>query len=429
MTTAPGIVAGLAAPFGNTLPVLRSAGLVGSAEIVNRITHIVTAIALARCLGVVEFGIAAAAITVHELTRMFIQNGLGTRIITARDDELQHVASSVHRLNWMLGIALGLLQMCLALAVWGIWGYSQLAMAVATLAIVHVIYPLSMVSVFLAQRDGRWRCFSGAIAAQAVVDNVLTAGLAFAGAGIWAVVIPKVLVAPLWVLWHRIATPWSASGKPDPDLDRQLVAHAAKILGVEVLASLRAHGDKALIGLLMGPQALGLYAFAANIGNSITTGLSQCMSAVLLPFLRKGRENGDLVQNFSQSLATMLLPVVPVVAAQGLLAWWYVPLVFGDKWNEAVPLLVIISLFSVVRPIIVAISQLLRASDHASTDMLTAAITTALFFTGLAAGSALGLVAATAGACIGLALGAVGSLCLAVRRIRAGSATGHPGRS
>ena len=429
MTTAPGIVAGLATPFRNALPVLRSAGLVGCAEIINRVTHIVTAIALARCLGVVEFGIAAAAITVHELTRMFIQNGLGPRIITAGESDLQQIATSVHRLNWMLGIALGVIQLCLALAIWGIWGSPQLATAVAALAVVHVIYPLSMVSVFLVQREGRWRCFSGAIAAQAVVDNVLTAGLAFAGAGIWAVVIPKILVAPLWVIWHRIATPWSASGKTDAAVDRQLVADAAKILGVEVLANLRAHGDKALVGLLMGPQALGLYAFAANIGNSITTGLSQCISAVLLPFLRKGHENGNLLQNFNQSLATMLLPVVPVVAAQGMLAWWFVPLVFGDKWNDAAPLLVIISLFSMVRPIIVAVSQLLRASDNASTDMLTAAITTALFFTGLVAGSTIGLAAATAGACIGLALGAASSFCLAVRHIRTSTATQSQGRS
>ncbi len=416
MTTAQGMASGVAAPFRNALPVLRSAGLVGSAEIVNRITHIVTAIALARCLGVVEFGIAAAAITVHELTRMFIQNGLGTRIITATNEELQDVAASVHRLNWRLGIMLASVQLCFALSLAVFWEASQLALAIAALALVHVIYPIAMVSVFLAQRDARWRCFSGAIAAQAVFDNLLTAGLAVGGAGIWAVVIPKILVAPLWVIWHRVATPWSATVKPDAVLDRQLLSHATKILGVEILANLRAQGDKALIGLLMGPQALGLYAFAANIGNSITTGLSQCISSVLLPFLRRGRENGNLLLDFSQSLVTLLLPIVPVVAAQGLLAWWYVPLVFGDKWNDAIPLLLIISIFSLVRPVTAAVSQLLRASDNASTDMLAAAITTALFFTGLVAGSTLGLVAATAGGCIGMAVGAVVSLCLAIRR-------------
>ena len=71
------------------------------------------------------------------------------------------------------------------------------------LALVHVIYPFAMVQVYLAQRDDRWAEVSFAIAAQAAIDNVLTAILAIAGFGIWAVVVPKLVVAVLWVIWHR----------------------------------------------------------------------------------------------------------------------------------------------------------------------------------------------------------------------------------
>ena len=56
---------------------LAPAGLMTGAELVNRVTRIVTAIALARSMGIAEFGIAMVALTVHELVRMFIQNGLG----------------------------------------------------------------------------------------------------------------------------------------------------------------------------------------------------------------------------------------------------------------------------------------------------------------------------------------------------------------
>jgi teichuronic acid exporter len=401
----------------DVMPLLRGVSLVGSAEIINRITHIITAIALARCLGVVEFGIAAAAITAHELTRMFVQNGLGARIATAAPEEVDEIARCVHRLNWWLGIALAMSQIATALAIHLAWGASQLALAIALLAVVHVIYPLSMVQVFLAQRAGRWRCVSGAIATQAVVDNTLTAALALAGAGLWAVVIPKILVAPLWVIWHRIATPWKPAGHAPAARYRSLISYALQVLGVEMLASLRAHGDKALIGVLMGPAALGLYAFASNIANSITIGMAQCINAVMLPFLRESREKGRLGSGFAQSLASILIPVVPVVALQGALAWWYVPLVFGEKWNDAIPLLVILAPFSVVRPVIVATSQLLRASDDTMTDVGLAALATVLFFGGLALGSMHGLAGATAGACIGLAVGAGAGLWVAFLRL------------
>ena len=67
------------------IALLQRASCVMGAEMANRITRIVTAVALARTMGIAEFGIAMAALTVHELVRMFIQNGLGTRIVTASD--------------------------------------------------------------------------------------------------------------------------------------------------------------------------------------------------------------------------------------------------------------------------------------------------------------------------------------------------------
>ena len=417
---------GLAAAFRETLPLLQNASLVGFAEVMNRVTHVVTAIALARCLDIVEFGIAAAAITVHELTRMFVQNGLGSRIVAAAPEEVENTARCIHRLNWWLGLSLAASQVVTAAAVHFFWGSSQLALAIALLAVVHVIYPLSMVQVFLAQREGRWRCVSGAIGAQAVVDNALTAGLVIFGAGLWAVILPKILVAPLWVFWHRTATPWTPRGHIRAGSYRKLMAYACQVLGVEMLASLRMHGDKALIGLLMGPAALGLYAFASNIGNSITIGVSQCINAVLLPFLREGRDKGTLASSFTQALLSIVLPVVPVVALQGALAWWYVPAVFGDKWNDAIPLLVILAPFSVVRPVIVATSQLLRATDGTQTDFRLAALSTLLFFAGLACGSFQGLIGATAGACMGLAVGAGAGLWIAYRHLSRAAGGGTP---
>lgn len=419
--------AGLADSFRNALPMLRSAGLVGSAEIVNRITHVVTAIALARSLDVIEFGIAAAAITTHELTRMLVQNGLGARIVTAHADDVDDIVRCAHRLNWLLGWALAASQIATAAAIHFLWGSPQLALAIALLAVVHVIYPMSMVQVFLAQRDGRWGCLSGAIGTQAVFDNMLTAGLALCGAGLWAVIVPKVLAAPLWVMWHRRATRWSPSRPVPAGLSRKLISYSLEVLGVEMLSTLRTHGDKALVGLLMGPLALGLYAFAANIANSITIGLSQCINAVMLPFLRKGRDEGELLTTFGRSLAAMLLPVVPVIAIQGALSPWYVPLVFGEKWTEAIPLLVVLSAFSVVRPVIVATSQLLRATDDTRMDAWLAALTTTLFFVGLALGSVLSLFSAALGACVGLSVGASVGLWIASRR--AGRRVKTPRRS
>ena len=95
----------------------RGASLAALNETVTRVTRIVTAIALARALSVTEFGIAAAVLTVHELIRMFIQNGLGTRIVAADDSELPVIASTVYWMNWALSAALFAIQIAIAVPV------------------------------------------------------------------------------------------------------------------------------------------------------------------------------------------------------------------------------------------------------------------------------------------------------------------------
>lgn len=360
---------------------LGRAGLVISAEAVNRISRIVTAIALARSMGVAEFGLAMAALTIHELVRMFIQNGLGTRIVAARDDEAAAVTRSVHRLNWWLGIGLCAIQLAIAWPVAAYFGASHLGYAVAVLALVHVIYPFAMVQVYLAQRADRWGVVSFAIAAQAGIDNLLTAALALAGFGIWAVALPKLVVALLWVVFHRHVTRWTPDCQADTVADhRALLSYAGKVLGVEMLATLRTHGDKAVVGLMLGPVALGLYAFASNIGKGITLSLSQSLSAVVLPHLRRGRERGELRRTHVETMTTMTLAVAPFAIAQAACADWLIPLLFGDKWGAASDLVAILALASIAHPVIAATSQMLRASERVGEDLVIGAILTASLF-------------------------------------------------
>ena len=194
-------------------------------------------------------------------------------------------------------------QLLLAWPIGAHFASPDLGLAVAALAIVHVIYPLSMVNVYIAQRNECWGQVSFAMAGQAGIDNLLTAVLAVSGFGIWAVAIPKLIVAALWVMWHRSMSPWRPCALVERPNYRSHFAYAGRVLAVEMLSTLRAHGDKALVGAMLGSTALGLYAFAANIGKGLTLSLSQALSSVILPFLSRGRASGHLQRSHRQTLA------------------------------------------------------------------------------------------------------------------------------
>ncbi len=378
----------------SAIAILRRASCVVGAEMINRITRIVTAIALARTMGIAEFGIAMAALTVHELVRMFIQNGLGTRIVTVSDNEVPATATAVHRLNWGLGATLCAVQLLIAWPIALQFGSDELGWAVAMLAFVHVIYPFAMVQVYLAQRSDRWGVVSTAIAAQAATDNILTAVLALLGFGIWSVVIPKLIVAVGWVLFHRHMTSWSSVVTHTNLKYRGLLRYSSNVLGVELLSALRLHGDKAIVGLFLGSTALGLYSFATNIGRGVTLSLSQGLSLVILPHLCRARESGQLRRSHAETLVIMTLAVAPLALLQVFFADWIIPVLFGAKWAAAADLVAIIALASMAHPVISATSQMLRADNRVNLDFRISAIFTASFLAALLIAIPFGLMAA-----------------------------------
>lgn len=370
-------------------------GLMGAAELVNRLSRLVTAVILARHLGIRDFAVLAIALTTYELVRLLTHNGFGARIVQATDAELEAVCAAIHRLNWGLGGLMFVLQCALAWPIARYYGAPEVAPMLVVLASVYLIYPMTMVSVFLVQRQNRLGLTATMTAVQVSCDNLLTAGLALAGMGPWAAILPKLVVAPLWVMVFRRAAPWRPKVVPTTAEFRAVVAYSRCVLGAEALNTLRMHADKLVIGGLLGLNALGLYAFAVNAGVGITTSLVTAAGTAILPFLC--RSTGDLGSRFRTSTLALTAVVVPIVILQAALAPWYVPLVFGAQWAPAVTTLSLLALSAAARPLLVTITQLLRATGAVGTEFEIAVCNAVLALLGLVIGARWGMAGAAAG--------------------------------
>jgi teichuronic acid exporter len=374
-------------------PLLRAFGALGSAEAVNRLTRIVAAICLARALGPVEFGIAAIALTTAELLRVFTQTGLGAQVIQAPEAELEEVCAAAHRLNWQMHGTLFAVQMLLAwpVAVW--FGNAAIGWLIALLAAPLLIYPFAAVRVYRTQRRNRMALIGGTTVLQVSTDNLLTGVMALAGFGLWSVAVPKLIVAVLWVLaWARIDA-WRPAGRARPETMRSCRAFGGKVLGSEVIGALSIHADKFIIGALMGLEAVGLYFFAFNAGLGITRAFVAAASLGLLPHLCAARDEREQRARFLHGIGLSYAMAAPILIAQIALAPIYVPLVFGAKWADSVPLVMVLCASAATWPLWRATVQLWRARGRPGLELRWTAIYTALSLGVTAAGTALGLMA------------------------------------
>lgn len=376
-----------------TARLLRSLGTMGAAEIFNRFTRVATAVALANALGPIEFGIAAIALTSSEFFRVLTQTGIGARIVSSAEQELEATCVAAHRLNFIFYIGVFCLQVALAWPIAKAYGDATIAHLMIGLAVPYLLYPWSSVQVFRVQRKADM--LTTALMSIVLIsgDNLLTCLLALTGLGLWSVVFPKIIVALVWVVFYRRFEPWRANGKVEKRVMLQTLRFGRTVLLSELLSTLRLQGDKLLIGQILGLALLGTYFFAFNAGLGITTALITACGTALFPYFAKLPSGPDLRLGFVKAVAMLYGIMVPIFALQIGFAPFYVPIVFGHKWIPAIHILMILCLSGVPFVLWRATSLLLRAKQHAGFEFRSTILLTVFSFSGLLASSHFGLEA------------------------------------
>ncbi|GAB4228874.1 MAG: MOP flippase family protein [Stanieria sp.] len=368
-------------------PFLRNLRWLGLSGGVIRITRLLTTIVLARFLTSHDYGLAAIVLTVNDLIRVFTRNGIGARLIQVEEEKLESMAQAAYWLNWTIAISLFMIQCLAAFPLAWFYHDSRLILPICAIAIGLLFIPQGLVQAALIQRENRFKVVAIVEMLQFSTDNLLCLIFAIAGLGMWAIILPKILVPPIWVYVMLKNHSWRPKESFNTKYWGELISFARNLLGVELLNTLRGNLDYMIVGAFLSVDALGIYYFAFNAGLGVSMGVITSIKSALLPHLCNARS--DLIQfkkRYFSSLKTIAITILPLVAVQSSLAPFYVPLVFGEKWIPAIPVLILICLSAIPRPFADSASQLLLAVDKPQIDLVWNVIFTVLFTVGLLIG-------------------------------------------
>jgi teichuronic acid exporter len=343
---------------------VRNIGWIGLSELFIRLSRLFTTVILARFLSPEEYGLAAIVLTSHEFVRVFTRNGIIDKIIQSDEAELEGICHTAFSLNWLIAIFLFIGQCLAAIAIAGFYHTPRLITPICSIALTYLIYPLVAVNVGLIRRGNYLHILALITSIQISVDNLLTALFAFCGWGMWAIVAPKLIVAPLWVILFLHYHPWRMKQSFTLKYWCKITGFSTRILGIELLTTFRENVDYLLIGRLVGVEALGVYYFAFNAGLGMSLSVINAIRVSLFSDLCTLKANTkQFTQRYTQSLRKIAILIVPLVALQSSLAPVYVPLVFGQKWvtQGAVPILILICCSALSRPFADAASLMFRA--------------------------------------------------------------------
>ncbi|MGL4881057.1 MAG: lipopolysaccharide biosynthesis protein [Waterburya sp.] len=364
---------------------IRNVGWLGLAELVNRVFRLGTTVILARVFSPQDYGLMAVIYTIFDLATVFIfKGGIGAKVIQTDEAKLENTCNTSYWLNWLLCGMLFTIQCLAAYPIAKFYDNEQLVFPILTFSLMYLVYPFFLTHCALIERENRLKVIAVCNAVQSMLINIMTVTLALLGFGIWAIVLPMLITIPVWfiITWknHDWRPPRSFSLK-----DWQEIIHFSKnVVGVELLTKLRLNLDYLIVGRFLGVEQLGIYFFAFNAGSGITNNIVNSLMSALYPHLCETRANiKQLYKRYYKSLKTISLTVIPIVILQSALSPIYVPIIFGEKWVSAIPILILICLSVIPMTFKHAASLLLNSIDKTHISLYFDLIYTIAFALGI----------------------------------------------
>ena len=302
-------------------------------------------IALARLLAPRQFGVFALAALVYEAAALFEGVGAVQYVVAAENPEPNLEAA--HRLNLAAALALAVVLAALAPAAAAFFHQERLAALVPVLALSLPLGAMGAVQGALAERELRLAELARRRLAVNLAAVLLMVGLAAAGLGVWALILPVPLRSAAGAWLNRRLHPWRPR-RPGWNGARDVIRYGRHIVGERLASYLSDQMDNAAVGRVLGPHALGIYDFAyqaAMMPLKWGADLASRLAFPALAFRARSRSGDSPVgeRDFLEAVGWMAFVAGPLVAGMVVIAGDWVRVLYGVRWTPTVPLIRILA--------------------------------------------------------------------------------------
>ncbi|WP_269169342.1 lipopolysaccharide biosynthesis protein [Modestobacter sp. VKM Ac-2977] len=330
----------------------------------TRLGTLATFLVLARLLAPEDFGVVAAAATILGLAGLLVEAGLGKYLVQV--DEVTPGLQSTVFWSSMGFAAIGALLMVVT-APWLAVAFDSpdLVWVVRVLAPLVLVNTAALVPVALLQRELDFRPIAVRRLWATAASTVVAVGLAFAGAGVWALVAQAVVSSVVSTVVLLAFAPF----RPRLDFSRAdavaSLRYGGSVLGIESLSAVGRYADNLLVGVVLGPVALGYYSVGYRVLLILLEILTSVTGAVALPLFAKIRGDAErLRRGFFSAVRLGSVVAFPVFLGLAAVAPAFVPVVFGETWLPSVPVMQWLALAGLVqcltyfdRPLLLAVGR------------------------------------------------------------------------
>jgi len=336
----------------------------GAQNAADEALRLVIFLLLARLLSPHIYGLMALVGVYLAVVKLCVDQGFSRALIQREDLRPEHLDTAF----WsQMAIAL-------SLCAFGVVAATQIAAALRqpelapvlrAMALLTPLQALNTVQLARFERDFQARRFAAATLGGSLAGGALALAMAQQGFGLWSLVAQQLGAAVInaTIVW-RLSS-WRPRLRFSRTAFDDLFGFSRNLLGLSVLQFLAKQGDKLLVGLVLGPIALGLYATAQRLIETIVQVAVRPLSKLGLPVLsRLQSDPGGLCTAFHRLQQVTSALAFPVFAGLFALAPEIVALVLGPKWGPVAPLLSILAAMGAFHALALIDAALIVSQGH-----------------------------------------------------------------
>jgi O-antigen/teichoic acid export membrane protein len=214
------------------------------------------------------------------------------------------------------------------------------------MAVGFIVVGFTNTNTELHRRELNFKRLTYLAQATAVVSLLIVIPLAYFLRNIWALVIAQFLTFVTSVVLSYALI----EGRPkfyfDRGLAKELLGYGKFITGVAIFGFIAQEIDNAVVGKLLGMEALGFYAIAFKLASLPATHFSRVTARMMFPVCSKLQNDVPAMRElFIKVLKFVGHLAIPLAAGMALLAPELVQFLYGEQWLGAVPPLQVLCLY------------------------------------------------------------------------------------
>jgi len=324
---------------------------------------------VSRILGPKEFGLMAMVMVISDVAGIFADIGLSSAIIQRKEPKKNEL-SSLYWFNVIVGVIIFSVIYLITPVVAIMFGTNEIKSLLPVTALSFLISPFGLQFKTLLQKYLLFKVLTKINVFSALIGMLATIGYALNDYGVWSLVwgmiITRVVGTGLLIVWG-----WKVKWLPTlhfkwSDMDGYLSFGLYRV-GAMAANEISSRADQFLIGILMGPTSLGYYNIAFRLVMEPIQKINPILTSVAFPIFSMVQDDTmRLKRGFLQMIRVLMSVNAPLLIGIAAVAPIAVPLLLGEQWLAAIPLVQILPFYALIRSAGNAAGSLILAKGKAN---------------------------------------------------------------